>query len=62
MEPYKQLYFMLFNRITDAINALNNADPASAKRILIAAHQNAEDLYISAVGTTPELSHTLPDG
>ena len=43
---YKKLYFMLFNRVTDALNALAKGRSAEAEQILIRAQQDCEELYI----------------
>lgn len=45
-ELYKQLYHLLFNRITDALNVLEKGDAEWGKSILMQAQQDAEDLYI----------------
>lgn len=51
MEPlmtsgYKKLYFALFNRISDAVTALDKGDPLLARSILCAAQQEGEELYL----------------
>jgi hypothetical protein len=43
---YKKMYYRLFNRVTDAIEALHGSDPARAEAILIAAQQETEELFI----------------
>lgn len=43
---FKKMYLLLFNRITDAIEALERGDTAQAKSILIRAQQDAEEVYI----------------
>ena len=43
---FKQMYLLLFNRITDAIEALQRGDIEEARTILICAQQAAEELYI----------------
>ena len=43
---FKNMYLLLFNRITDAIEALGRGDTAQAKKILICAQQDAEKIYI----------------
>ncbi len=45
-ELYKQLYHLLFNRITDALEAMEKGDAAQGKSILMQAQQDAENLYI----------------
>ena len=51
MIPYKKMYFHLFNRITDALEALEALERGEAERaraVLIAAQQEGEELYLSA--------------
>jgi len=43
---FKQMYLLLFNRITYAIEALQRGESAEARTILIRAQQDAEELYI----------------
>ena len=43
---FKQMYLLLFNRITDAIEALQRGDIEEARTILIRAQQDSEELYI----------------
>ena len=43
---FKRMYFLLFSRITDAIEALEHGDAAQARSILILAQQDAEELYL----------------
>lgn len=43
---YKSLYFQLFNRITDAIAAMEQQNFGTAKEILIHAQQDAEERYL----------------
>jgi hypothetical protein len=45
---YKAMYCGLFNAITDALNALEQEDPKTAREVLIHAQQQAEELYIEA--------------
>ena len=42
------MYLRLFNRITDAIEALEHGDAAQAKAILIRAQQDAEQQYMES--------------
>ena len=42
---FKKMYLLLFNRITDAIDALEHGG-VEARAILIRAQQDAEELYI----------------
>ena len=45
-ELYKQLYFYLFNRITDSIELLSSGEVDKAAEALISAQQTAEEMYI----------------
>jgi len=45
---FKKLYLLLFNRITDAIEALEHGNVMQAKTILIRAQQDAEQQYIAS--------------
>ena len=44
---YKALYHLLFNAITDAVRCLEDTDYGTARRLLIEAQQQAEELYIA---------------
>lgn len=48
---FKSLYFYLFSSIADAVEALDNNKPKSARDILIRAQQEAEENYISRPDT-----------
>ena len=48
MDIYKDLYYLLFNRITDALEQLQADNYGTAKQILIRAQQDAEEQYLSA--------------
>ncbi len=43
---YQKLYLSLFNRVTDAIRALETEQPVLARQILIQAQQDCEELYL----------------
>ena len=43
---FKKMYLHLFNRVTDALRALEDGDPAAARALLIAAQQECEELYL----------------
>ena len=43
---FKRMYLLLFNRITDAVEAIERGDPAQARAILIRAQQDTEALYL----------------
>lgn len=44
---YKELYFLLFNCITSALEALEQGDEYCAKKILIQAQIQSEEIFIS---------------
>jgi hypothetical protein len=48
MSVYKNMYYKLFNAITDALNVLEQDDTEKAREVLITAQQTAEELYIEA--------------
>ena len=43
---FKQMYLLLFNRISDAIEALQRGESAEARAILMRAQLDAEELFI----------------
>ena len=45
---YKKLYHLLFNAITDALEQMEKQNYGTAKDVLIAAQQQAEEIYITA--------------
>ena len=47
-ELYKDLYFHLFNQITDALEAMEGQNFGQARDILIRAQQEAEETYLNA--------------
>lgn len=47
MENYKDLYYQLYAATADAIEALNRAEYAQARTILIQAQRAAENEYLS---------------
>jgi len=48
MPDYKDLYFRLFAAMADAVEALEQRKNETAKEILIAAQQAAEEAYLCA--------------
>lgn len=46
-EIYKQMYYKLFNHVSDAIDALDKKDFSHAQNILINAQQQTEEMFIS---------------
>lgn len=47
MEDYKTMYLHLFNRVSDAVNALEAMNYGQAKELLMRAQQEAEELYLT---------------
>ena len=45
---YEKLYHLLFNAITDALEQMEHQNYGTAKDLLIAAQQEAEEIYMSA--------------
>ncbi len=45
---YEKLYHLLFNAITDALEQMEKQNYGTAKETLIAAQQQAEEIYITA--------------
>lgn len=43
---YKKLYVFLFNKLTDAVKAIDDGDIYAARSIMVKAQQDAEDMYI----------------
>ena len=48
MTDIPNYYTLLFNRVTDAIKALEQQNYGTAKDMLVKAQQEAEELYIEA--------------
>ena len=48
MPDYEKMYHLLFNAITDALEQIEQQNFGSAKDLLIAAQQEAEEVYMSA--------------
>ena len=47
MNFYKDLYFKLFAVMADAVESLEHNEPLAAKKVLIAAMREAEEIVIS---------------
>ena len=47
MPQYKKMYLRLFNRITDALEKINQRDVVAAKEILMQAQIETEEMYIA---------------
>jgi hypothetical protein len=48
MPDYRQMYLILFNAVTDAIEKLRRCDSFGVLALLTTAQQKAEELYIEA--------------
>lgn len=48
MANYEKMYSTLFNAITDALEQIEQQNFGSTKDLLIAAQQQAEEIYITA--------------
>lgn len=48
MPDFKELYFLLFAAMSDAVDQIEEANYGAAKDTLISAQQKAEEIYISA--------------
>ena len=48
MNFYKDLYIKLFAAMADAVESLEHSEPLAAKKRLIAAMREAEEIVISA--------------
>lgn len=48
MANYEKMYSTLFNAITDALEQIEQQNFGNAKDLLIAAQQQAEEIYITA--------------
>ena len=48
MANYEKMYSTLFNAITDALEQIEQQNFGSAKDLLIAAQQQAEEIYTTA--------------
>ena len=48
MTDYQKMYTSLFNAITDALEQMEKQNYGTAKETLIAAQQQAEEIYITA--------------
>lgn len=46
MPDYKQMYFMLFNSITDALTLMQRGEQERAAELLRQAQQLGEEMYI----------------
>ena len=50
---YRKMYTTLFNAVTDALELMEDRQFDAARRKLVAAQQEAEELYISAEPAAP---------
>ena len=51
---YKKLYFLLFNQISFALEAMEELDFGKAKKLLIEGHVKAEDAYLEDTDPSAE--------
>ena len=45
---YKEMYYHLFNAVTDAIDALTKGNTMQARWILVKAQQDCEEIYLES--------------
>lgn len=55
----EERYLLLFNRITDALEALDNWNIGETKQILVKAQQDAEEGYLASQEDTGEYKGLL---
>jgi hypothetical protein len=60
MPDYEKLYRIVFNGITDALEAFEKEGYESAKEMLIKAQQAAEDYYIESGGDSADDGEYAP--
>lgn len=46
--PYRKMYAVLFNAVTDALNMMEDRDYGAAQRRLMSAQREAEELYLDS--------------
>lgn len=56
---YKEMYFTLFNAISDAVEQLEQRNYGQAAAILKQAQAAAEEIYVSAPAQQPPLDNPL---
>ena len=56
---YKEMYYTLFNAITDAVDQLEQCNYGQAASILKQAQAAAEEIYVSAPDQEPPLDNPL---
>lgn len=56
---YKEIYFTLFNAISDAVEQLEQRNYGQAAAILKQAQAAAEEIYVSAPDQQPPLDNPL---
>ncbi len=54
MDIYKEMYLILFNRVTDALEAIDCGDAAVAVEILRAAQSICEEKYMAGYNSRQE--------
>ena len=45
---YRKMYYTLFNAITDALEAMEQQNYGQARRLLIAAQQQSEEIFMDS--------------
>ena len=50
MNFYKELYYKIFAVVADAVESLECDEPTAARKMLIAAMQEAEEIVVTAEG------------
>ena len=50
MNFYKDLYYKLFAGMADAVESLEHGEPIAARKTLIAAMREAEEIVVAAEG------------
>ena len=48
MEPYKEMYYKLFNAMADAIHQILRMETADAVETMLVAQQLTEEMYMAA--------------
>ena len=50
MNFYRDLYYKLFAVMADAVESLEHEEPIAARKMLVAAMQEAEEIVVAAEG------------
>lgn len=54
MDSYQMMYYVLFNAVTNATQALAQGQGEIAKKVLITAQQSTEEIFMNGKDETPE--------